>query len=81
MIPDWITSISSLTYFSKDTNGFFAFPVTDSIAPGYSSIIINPMDFSTMADKIEAQEYKNVMEFKVCLLCDYYNIIPYCHLQ
>lgn len=60
---------------SKDVNGFFAFPVTDNIAPGYSSIILQPMDFSTMATKIEAAEYVNVMEFKVsnsCLMCCIY---------
>ena len=49
-------------------NGFFAFPVTDTIAPGYSSIILHPMDFSTMTAKIESAEYANVMEFKVSLL-------------
>ncbi|GFO11258.1 bromodomain-containing protein 7-like [Plakobranchus ocellatus] len=49
---------------NKDVNGFFAVPVTDTIAPGYSSIILQPMDFSTMTAKIEASEYANVMEFK-----------------
>uniref|UniRef100_A0A2C9JIK7 Bromo domain-containing protein n=1 Tax=Biomphalaria glabrata TaxID=6526 RepID=A0A2C9JIK7_BIOGL len=57
---------------NKDVNGFFAFPVTDSIAPGYSSIIHQPMDFSTMASKIESNEYSNVMEFKkdFILMCN-----------
>ncbi|BFZ13297.1 hypothetical protein BsWGS_16335 [Bradybaena similaris] len=57
---------------NKDVNGFFAFPVTDNIAPGYSSIILQPMDFSTMATKIEAAEYVNVMEFKkdFMLMCN-----------
>ncbi|XP_059146220.1 bromodomain-containing protein 7-like isoform X2 [Physella acuta] len=57
---------------NKDVNGFFAFPVTDSIAPGYSSIIVHPMDFSTMAAKIEACEYSNVMDFKkdFILMCN-----------
>jgi len=49
---------------NKDVNGFFAFPVTDNIAPGYSLIIRNPMDFSTMAEKIESGDYINVMEFR-----------------
>jgi bromodomain-containing protein 7/9 len=52
---------------SKDVNGFFAYPVTDSIAPGYSSIIHNPMDFSTMETKMERNEYRSVMEYKVHL--------------
>lgn len=57
---------------NKDVNGFFAFPVTDSIAPGYSSIIHHPMDFSTMAAKIEACEYVTVMDFKkdFILMCN-----------
>lgn len=49
----------------KDTNGFFAFPVTDNIAPGYSSIISHPMDFSSMKTKIDDGAYGSVAEFKV----------------
>lgn len=49
----------------KDPHGFFAFPVTDAIAPGYSSIIKHPMDFSTMKDRIKNNEYNTVTEFKV----------------
>ncbi|KAE8597326.1 hypothetical protein XENTR_v10016428 [Xenopus tropicalis] len=56
----------------KDPNGFFAFPVTDQIAPGYFMIIKNPMDFSTMKEKISQNEYKSVTEFKADfkLMCD-----------
>ncbi|XP_071592356.1 bromodomain-containing protein 9 isoform X11 [Heliangelus exortis] len=56
----------------KDPHGFFAFPVTDAIAPGYSMIIKHPMDFGTMKDKISANEYKSVTEFKADfkLMCD-----------
>ncbi|TSK20185.1 Bromodomain-containing protein 9 [Bagarius yarrelli] len=56
----------------KDAHGFFAFPVTDAIAPGYSSIIKHPMDFSTMKEKIAMNEYKTVTEFKADfkLMCD-----------
>ncbi|KAM5264890.1 bromodomain-containing protein 9 isoform 3-T3 [Ctenodactylus gundi] len=56
----------------KDPHGFFAFPVTDAIAPGYSMIIKYPMDFGTMKDKIVANEYKSVTEFKADfkLMCD-----------
>ncbi|XP_036394978.1 bromodomain-containing protein 9 isoform X3 [Megalops cyprinoides] len=56
----------------KDPHGFFAFPVTDAIAPGYSVIIKHPMDFSTMKDKITTNEYKTVTEFKADfkLMCD-----------
>ncbi|XP_064126404.1 bromodomain-containing protein 9 isoform X7 [Loxodonta africana] len=56
----------------RDPHGFFAFPVTDAIAPGYSMIIKHPMDFGTMKDKIVAHEYKSVTEFKADfkLMCD-----------
>uniref|UniRef100_A0A8C8RC98 Bromodomain containing 9 n=1 Tax=Pelusios castaneus TaxID=367368 RepID=A0A8C8RC98_9SAUR len=56
----------------KDPHGFFALPVTDTIAPGYSMIIKHPMDFGTMKDKIAANEYKSVTEFKADfkLMCD-----------
>ncbi|KAJ3598622.1 hypothetical protein NHX12_002127 [Muraenolepis orangiensis] len=56
----------------KDQHGFFTFPVTDAIAPGYSTIIKHPMDFSTMKDKIMANEYTTMTEFKADfkLMCD-----------
>nr|SVE89198.1 EOG090X04G3 [Daphnia sinensis] len=47
----------------KDPRQFFAWPVTDSIAPNYSSIITKPMDFSTMKQKIEDNQYKTLQEF------------------
>ncbi|KAK5892446.1 hypothetical protein CesoFtcFv8_012824 [Champsocephalus esox] len=56
----------------KDPHGFFSFPVTDAIAPGYSMIIKHPMDFSTMKDKIMNNDYNTVTEFKgdFKLMCD-----------
>ncbi|XP_071324656.1 bromodomain-containing protein 9 [Trachinotus anak] len=56
----------------KDPHGFFSFPVTDAIAPGYSMIIKHPMDFSTMKDRIRNNEYNTVTEFKADfkLMCD-----------
>ncbi|KAM4029193.1 bromodomain-containing protein 9 isoform 3-T3 [Anomaloglossus baeobatrachus] len=56
----------------KDPHGFFAFPVTDQIAPGYFMIIKHPMDFSTMKEKISSNEYKSITEFKADfkLMCD-----------
>lgn len=61
----WIIWGQSFCLNRKDQHGFFAFPVTDAIAPGYSMIIKHPMDFSTMKDKIAANEYKTITEFKV----------------
>ena len=46
-------------------NAFFSYPVTDSIAPGYSSIIKEPMDFSTMKSKIDNAEYNSIIEYRV----------------
>ncbi|KAG8442662.1 hypothetical protein GDO86_011450 [Hymenochirus boettgeri] len=56
----------------KDPHGFFAFPVTDQIAPGYFMIIKHPMDFSTMKEKIFLNEYKSITEFKADfkLMCE-----------
>ncbi|XP_047000095.1 bromodomain-containing protein 7 isoform X1 [Schistocerca americana] len=47
----------------RDPQQFFAWPVTDHIAPGYSQIIQNPMDFSTMKQKIDDNLYSTLHEF------------------
>lgn len=53
-----------LSAFEKrDPQQFFAWPVTDNIAPGYSAIITSPMDFSTMRQKVEDNLYANLNEF------------------
>ncbi|KAK7913499.1 hypothetical protein WMY93_013710 [Mugilogobius chulae] len=49
----------------KDPSAFFSFPVTDLIAPGYSTIIKRPMDFSTMKDKVKKEHYQSLDELKV----------------
>ncbi|XP_069546499.1 bromodomain-containing protein 7 isoform X1 [Brachyistius frenatus] len=49
----------------KDPSAFFSFPVTDLIAPGYSSIIKRPMDFSTIRDKVKKECYQSLNELKV----------------
>lgn len=53
--------------------------VTDQIAPGYSNIISKPMDFSTMRQKIEDNEYQTIGEFcdDFKLMCE--NAIKYNH--
>ncbi|XP_071345575.1 bromodomain-containing protein 7 [Trachinotus anak] len=48
----------------KDPNAFFSFPVTDLIAPGYSSIIKRPMDFSAMKEKVKKECYQSLDELK-----------------
>lgn len=53
----------------RDPHQFFAWPVNDNFAPGYSTIIKRPMDFSTMKQKIDDNEYKSlncfISDFKV----------------
>ncbi|XP_072021522.1 LOW QUALITY PROTEIN: bromodomain-containing protein 7-like [Amphiura filiformis] len=48
----------------KDVDCFFAWPVNDVIAPGYSSIITQPMDFSSMKKKIDNKEYQSLDEYR-----------------
>ena len=40
-----------------DIDGWFAEPVTDEIAPGYSEYVSEPMDVSTIRSKLEAGSY------------------------
>lgn len=56
----------------RDSQGFFAKPVSDLIAPGYSSIIVYPMDLSTIGKNITTGHYRNLGDFKadVKLMCD-----------
>uniref|UniRef100_A0A1A9VME5 Bromo domain-containing protein n=1 Tax=Glossina austeni TaxID=7395 RepID=A0A1A9VME5_GLOAU len=65
----------------RDPHQFFAWPVTDDIAPGYSRIITKPMDFSTMRQKIDDNEYSTLTEFTddFRLMCD--NAIKYNHVD
>lgn len=62
----------------KDTQQYFAWPVSDDIAPGYSNIIATPMDFFTMRAKIDDNKYQTLTEFVddfklICLNAIQYN--------
>ena len=62
----------------KDINNFFSNPVTDTIAPGYSTMIKEPMDFSTMREMIEEGKFKTLSQFRhsfdlICNNCMTYN--------
>ena len=64
MVP--LSTTNTLSFFlRRDADGVFAEPVTDDIAPGYSSIIKQPMDLLTMASKLDNNQYSSVKEFKV----------------
>ena len=47
-----------------DHMGIFGLPVTDDIAPGYSNIIKQPMDFKTMQNKINKIKYETLSQFE-----------------
>ena len=49
----------------KDTQQFFAWPVTDQIAPGYSLVIGHPMDLNTMKRNIENNVYTTLPQYIV----------------
>ena len=51
-----------------DPQDIFAMPVTDQIAPGYSTMIRNPMDFLTIKNKCEALEYEGMFLYSVQFL-------------
>lgn len=65
----------------KDPHQYFAWPVTEEIAPGYSSIIANPMDFLTIRQKVDENQYNTLQEFATDfrLMCD--NAIKYNHIE
>lgn len=65
----------------KDPHQFFAWPVTDDIAPGYSSIISEPMDFLSIRQKVDENEYSTLHEFSddFRLMCE--NAIKYNHVE
>lgn len=56
----------------RDPHQFFAWPVTDDIAPGYSTIIDKPMDFSTMRQKIDDNEYSTLQVSDPLMLVNYF---------
>eukprot|EP00045_Choanoeca_perplexa_P012999 m.144760 g.144760 ORF g.144760 m.144760 type:complete len:860 (-) comp16207_c0_seq2:105-2684(-) len=62
---------------SKDVLYLFQHPVTDDIAPGYSTIIENPMDMSTMRQKIKANKYTHVRGYMNDLELMYRNCLRY----
>lgn len=56
----------------NDPKKYFELPVSDELAPGYSSIILKPMDFLTMRQKIDDNQYTSLTEFidDFKLMCD-----------
>ncbi|CAG8718656.1 2265_t:CDS:10 [Gigaspora margarita] len=66
------------SFTKKDAYGFFLEPVDTTIVTDYLTIIQKPMDFGTMRQKIDRNEYSSIDEFKayfalVCNNCKTYN--------
>lgn len=57
--------------YRKDVNGFFVYFVNDMIVLGYFSIILYFMDLSIMMFKIDSDQYRNVVEYKVSVYLFY----------
>lgn len=56
---------------AKMKNGdIFAVPVTDDVAPNYSSIIQRPMDLSTLVEGITKNKYQTLSTTPVWLQSD-----------
>jgi hypothetical protein len=47
---------------TEDEQGIFINPVTDDIAPGYSDIIDQPMDLTTIRHKMQSRMYDSIKE-------------------
>ncbi|KAE8198514.1 hypothetical protein A4X06_0g2414 [Tilletia controversa] len=47
----------------RDTYGFFTDPVNPDEVPGYTDVVKQPLDFGTIRERVEAQEYTNVSSF------------------
>ncbi|KXN72279.1 hypothetical protein CONCODRAFT_26480, partial [Conidiobolus coronatus NRRL 28638] len=60
-----------------DNMFLFAEPVTDEIAPLYSTIVKKPMDFSTITNKINSNCYFNIEDFKADVTLIYDNCMTY----
>merc|ERR1719376_61085 len=48
----------------RDTNQFFLEPVTDALAPGYSSIITRPVSLRSLRSNIQAGLYTSLPQFE-----------------
>ncbi|RDD47156.1 Bromodomain-containing protein 7 [Trichoplax sp. H2] len=54
----------------KDVDSIFAEPVTDDVAPGYSKIISNPMDLSTIKKKVNRYDALDEFQSDFELMCN-----------
>ncbi|TPX55277.1 hypothetical protein PhCBS80983_g05446 [Powellomyces hirtus] len=62
---------------AMDRDGYFQDPVTPDIAPDYATYVKTPMDFTTMARKVDNYEYKDVTAFETDLELIWGNCMVY----
>jgi len=63
-----------------DGYSIFEDEVTDKEAPGYSSVVANPMDFGKMRKKVENDEYGSGSEAVTALYNDFKLVFDNCYL-
>jgi len=63
--------------WDRDYDDLFKYPVTDEEAPGYSDMISNPMDLSTMKKKNEAGAYSTWEELAMDIQLMFKNALKY----
>ena len=61
----------------SDPQGLFLNPVTDAIAPGYSKVISRPMSISTMEEKVQNSQYKDLNSWESDVKLMFKNCIEY----
>ena len=54
-----------LIYYREDKKEIFKYPVTPEIAPGYSDVVKQPMDLTTMRRKLDEGVYQEAEPFWV----------------
>ncbi|CAJ0584178.1 unnamed protein product, partial [Mesorhabditis spiculigera] len=63
----------------KDPEEYFAFPVTQNMAPDYHEVITTPMDFSAIRQKIEDDKYTTIPELRADAELIVSNALAYNH--
>jgi len=51
--------------YSLDKPGLFAEPVNEQLVKDYRTVITKPMDFATIAEKVQNLEYDGFEDFEV----------------
>ena len=68
----------------KDSNKWFSVPIDDKMAPGYSDVVKEKMDFTKMENKLDSFGYITLAQFKhdfnlICQNCMKFNKIDSCY--